>query len=139
MFFANGAIIMKQTFGDFVRQKRLEKVIKLNAFASQIGISNVYLSYIERGSRPAPSKAILQRIERALQLSSDEAALMNSLAILSHNKHDFSEDLIEYINSRPYVIESLHMAMTINASEFEWASFQKMLNLKPSPSHDENR
>ena len=121
---------MKQTFGDFVRQKRLERIIKLNAFASQIGISNVYLSYIERGSRPAPSKVILHRIETALQLSSDESELMYSLAELSHRQVDLPEGVWDYITSRPYVYETLLLAAKNNISEDQWAIFRKIIKIK---------
>ena len=121
---------MKQTFGEFVRKERLDRMIKLNAFAAQIGISNVYLSYIETGKRPAPSKPILQRIENALNLSGDEASLMYSLASTSHNKLDLSNDLIDYINSRPYVMKTLHVAYEHNAREDEWEAFQRMVELR---------
>ena len=65
---------MEQTFGAFIRQKRLAKMIKLNTFASQIGISNVYLSYIETGKRPAPSNPIIEKIKQALNLNENETA-----------------------------------------------------------------
>ena len=120
---------MEQTFGDFVRQKRHEKMIKLNAFAKQLGISNVYLSYIERKKRPAPSKAILQKIEAALHLSEDDAALMYSLAALSRSKSEFPSELIEYISRRPYVVETLHIAIENNAGEKEWAAFKRIIEM----------
>ena len=130
---------MEQTFGAFIRQRRLESMIKLNVFASQIGISNVYLSYIETGKRPAPSKPILDNIAKALSLSKDDTILMHSLAALSHHKNDFSADLIEYINSRPYVMETLQLAITKNAAEDEWIAFSKLLNIKlNSPSKKQN-
>lgn len=121
---------MKQTFGAFIRQKRLAKMIKLHVFASQIGISNVYLSYIETGKRPAPSRAILQRIKTALELSDDETALMYSLASISHNKHVFPDDMINYINNRPYVMKTMHIALEHNAGEEEWTTFRKIVEFR---------
>ena len=123
---------MEQTFGAFIRHRRLESMIKLNVFASQIGISNVYLSYIETGKRPAPSKPILDNIAKALALSKDDTILMHSLAALSHHKNDFSADLIEYINSRPYVMETLHIAIERGAGEREWFAFRNMVCLSKS-------
>lgn len=121
---------MEQTFGAFIRQKRLAKMIKLHVFASQIGISNVYLSYIETGKRPAPSKPIMDNITKALTLSKDDIIRMHTLASLSHHKHDFSDDLIEYINSRPYVFEALQMAVKFDADEKDWLVFRRTLDYK---------
>ena len=121
---------MNQTFGDYIRQKRLFRMIKLNQFAKQIGISNVYLSYIESGKRPAPSTPILNNIADVLNLSSSETTLLYSLAALSHNHGDFPQDLLDYINSRPYIIVALRKSMENNATEKDWLVFQKLLDLK---------
>lgn len=103
-------------------------MIKLNAFAHRIGISNVYLSYIETNKRPAPSMPILQNMEKALTLESEESALFYSLAVLSHSKSDFPSDILNYINSRPYVLQSLQKALEHNAGEEDWATFRQMLD-----------
>ena len=121
---------MNQTFGEFIRQKRLSKMIKLNRFAKMIGISNVYLSYIESGKRPAPSKPILKNIIEVLNLNASETSQLNYLAALSHRQGDFPSDLLNYINSKPYVIVSLRISMEKNATEEDWLVFQNHLNMK---------
>lgn len=125
---------MNQTFGDYIRQKRLYRMIKLNQFAKQIGISNVYLSYIESGKRPAPSKPILKKIVNALYLSEAEASQLYSLAALSHSHNDFPSELLDYVNARPYIIAALRLSMENNATEKDWEAFQKILNLKATAS-----
>lgn len=44
----------RQTFGEFVRQKRLERGLTRAAVAYALGWSVAYVSDIERGSRAAP-------------------------------------------------------------------------------------
>ena len=121
---------MEQTFGTFIRQKRLAKMIKLHVFASQIGISNVYLSYIETGKRPAPSNPIIVKIKQALNLNENETATLYSLALLSHSKKGFPPDLLDYICSRPYIMDTLRLAVKNHADEALWSQFRKMISLK---------
>lgn len=121
---------MEQTFGAFIRQKRLAKMIKLHVFASQIGISNVYLSYIETGKRPAPSNPIIVKIKQELNLNENETATLYSLALLSHSKKGFPPDLLDYICSRPYIMDTLRLAVKNNADEALWSQFRKMISLK---------
>ena len=121
---------MKQEFGSFIRQKRLYRMIKLNQFAKQVGISNVYLSYIESGKRPAPSTPILKNMVKVLNLNEEETTQFYSLAVLSRRQGDFPADLLDYISARPYIIEALRASMEINATEQDWAVFKRLLNLK---------
>lgn len=121
---------MNQTFGEFIRQKRLSKMMKLNQFAKLIGISNVYLSYIESGKRPAPSKAILKKMIDALNLDASETSQLHSLAALSHRQGDFPSELLDYINSKPYIITTLRISMENDATQEDWLVFQKHLDLK---------
>ena len=121
---------MKQEFGSFIREKRLYRMIKLNQFAKQVGISNVYLSYIESGKRPAPSTPILKNMVEVLNLNEEESSQFYSLAVLSRSHGDFPADLLDYISARPYIIEALRASMEINATEQDWAVFKRLLNLK---------
>ena len=129
---------MEKTFGSFVRKQRKDRMIKLNTFAQQIGISNVYLSYIEKGTRPAPSKPIIARIDQALNLNEDETAMLYSLALLSHSKKDFPPDLLDYISSHPYIMDTLRLAMENNADEALWSHFRKMISLKNAVLNNNN-
>ena len=40
-----------ENFGDYIREKRLSKNIKLRDLAAALGISAAYLSAIEKGER----------------------------------------------------------------------------------------
>ncbi len=56
--------------GEIIRRQRELAEMSMRQFAELAGISNPYLSQIERGLR-APSEQVLDGIARALQLSSD--------------------------------------------------------------------
>lgn len=54
--------------GDFIRQQRERANLSLRRLAEKAGISNPYLSQIERGIRK-PSAEILKNLSRALEIS----------------------------------------------------------------------
>lgn len=56
--------------GAFIRQQRERSAISLRKLAERAGISNPYLSQIERGLRK-PSAEILKSISRALSISAE--------------------------------------------------------------------
>lgn len=120
---------MKQTFGDFLRQERLNRMIKLNTFARMVGISSVYQSYIETGKRPAPSKPILEKIAKVLNLNDREIQTMNTLASLSRAKDSLPENLDSYILERPYITETLLTAKKNDTPEAEWVKFKNKIDL----------
>jgi transcriptional regulator with XRE-family HTH domain len=59
------------TLGAIIRQQRELAALPMRQFAAAVGISNPYLSQIERGLR-APSEAVLSAIAESLQTSADE-------------------------------------------------------------------
>ena len=56
--------------GEYIRQQRNNAKISLRQLAKQAGVSNPYLSQIERGLRK-PSAEILQQIARGLRISAE--------------------------------------------------------------------
>jgi transcriptional regulator with XRE-family HTH domain len=56
--------------GEFIRRQRELSEMSMREFAKAAGISNPYLSQIERGLR-APSEKVLQAIADTLQISAD--------------------------------------------------------------------
>ena len=59
-----------QALGEIIRQQRELAEYSMRQFAQLAGISNPYLSQIERGLR-APSEQVLEAIARTLQVSAD--------------------------------------------------------------------
>jgi transcriptional regulator with XRE-family HTH domain len=56
--------------GEFIRRQRELSEVSMRQFADLVGISNPYLSQIERGLR-APSEQVVQAIADALKVSAD--------------------------------------------------------------------
>lgn len=58
------------SLGEFIRGQRELSEVSMRQFAELVGISNPYLSQIERGLR-APSEQVVQSIADALHVSAD--------------------------------------------------------------------
>jgi transcriptional regulator with XRE-family HTH domain len=64
------AVANMNSIGDYIRQQREQAKISLRQLAEQAGVSNPYLSQIERGLRK-PSAEILQQIAKGLRISAE--------------------------------------------------------------------
>ena len=71
--------------GGYLREQRTEAKLSLRQLAEATGISNPYLSQIERGLR-RPSAEVLQSIAKALQISAE--TLYVQAGILSPDDHE---------------------------------------------------
>jgi transcriptional regulator with XRE-family HTH domain len=59
-----------ESLGDYLREQRVANALSLRQLADATGVSNPYLSQIERGLR-RPSAEVLQQIAKALQISAE--------------------------------------------------------------------
>ena len=62
------------SLGDYLREQRQASRLSLRQLAEQAGVSNPYLSQIERGLR-RPSAEVLQQIAKALRISAEQLYL----------------------------------------------------------------
>ena len=60
-----------EAIGDFIREQRESAKLSLRRLAEEAGVSNPYLSQIERGLRK-PSAEILQQLAKALRISAEQ-------------------------------------------------------------------
>ena len=60
-----------ESLGDYLREQRVAARLSLRQLAEQAGVSNPYLSQIERGLRK-PSAEVLQQIAKALRISAEQ-------------------------------------------------------------------
>ena len=74
-----------RSLGDYIREQRNSSQISLRQLAKLAGVSNPYLSQIERGLRK-PSAEILQQIAKALRISAE--ALYVQAGILEQREGD---------------------------------------------------
>lgn len=59
------------SLGDYLKEQRVAASLSLRQLAEQAGVSNPYLSQIERGLRK-PSAEVLQQIAKALRISAEQ-------------------------------------------------------------------
>lgn len=59
------------SLGDYLKEQRLASRLSLRQLADQVGVSNPYLSQIERGLR-RPSAEVLQQLAKALRVSAEQ-------------------------------------------------------------------
>ena len=86
--------------GEFIRDQRRTGHLSLRKLSEMAGISNPYLSQIERGLRK-PSAEILQQIAKALRISAE--TLYVRAGILEERDLDF--DLVGEIIRDPHITE----------------------------------
>ncbi|NYG59815.1 transcriptional regulator with XRE-family HTH domain [Nocardioides daedukensis] len=60
-----------ETLGDYLKEQRTTAQLSLRQLAEQAGVSNPYLSQIERGLRK-PSADVLQQLAKALRISAEQ-------------------------------------------------------------------
>lgn len=59
------------SLGDYLKEQRTAAQLSLRQLAEQAGVSNPYLSQIERGLR-RPSAEVLQQLAKALRISAEQ-------------------------------------------------------------------
>jgi transcriptional regulator with XRE-family HTH domain len=92
--------------GAFIRAQRAGARLSLRRLSELAGVSNPYLSQIERGLR-RPSADILQQLAKALRISAE--TLYVQAGILDPPSH--GSDLVAQIRADPYLAESQKQAL----------------------------
>jgi transcriptional regulator with XRE-family HTH domain len=83
--------------GEIIRRQRELNEMSMREFARAVGISNPYLSQIERGLR-APSEQVLQAIATSLETSAD--ALYEQAGV-SRDADEAEPDVVAAIRADP--------------------------------------
>ena len=113
---------MEQTFGGFVRQRRMALGLSLRGLAARLELSPVYMSNIETDRRPAPTQEHLDKLTVELKLDKEDAVRLLDLAARSQNQR-VSADLPDYIMERDIVRAALRTAKEVDATDEEWQEF----------------
>jgi transcriptional regulator with XRE-family HTH domain len=88
------------SIGEYIRDQRTQAKISLRQLATQAGVSNPYLSQIERGLRK-PSAEILNQIAKGLRISSQ--ALYVQAGLIDDSVPD--TDVLAAIRTDPHLSE----------------------------------
>jgi len=86
--------------GEFIREQRRVGHLSLRKLSEMAGISNPYLSQIERGLRK-PSAEILQQIARALEISAETLYIRAGIL----EERDGESDLVSEIRRDLWITE----------------------------------
>jgi transcriptional regulator with XRE-family HTH domain len=78
--------------GEFIREQRNVGQMSLRRLSELAGVSNPYLSQIERGLRK-PSAEILQQIARALEISSETLYVRAGILDEPSHEHDLVSEI----------------------------------------------
>ena len=118
--------------GEFIRQQRNTARLSLRRLSEIAGISNPYLSQIERGLRK-PSAEILQQIAKALRISAE--TLYVRAGILEDERGD--DDLVRHILTDPSLVEEQRQALVRVYLSFRRENGHFETTHEPSPSESE--
>ncbi|MGI5268851.1 helix-turn-helix domain-containing protein [Nonomuraea sp. CA-218870] len=88
------------SIGEYIREQRQQAKISLRQLAAAAGVSNPYLSQIERGLRK-PSAEILNQIAKGLRISSQVLYVQAGLI----EDHEPPSDVITAIREDPNITE----------------------------------
>lgn len=82
------------SLGDYLKEQRVNSQLSLRQLAEQAGVSNPYLSQIERGLRK-PSAEVLQQIAKALRISAEQLYIRAGL-ISADDRQDGDSVTVEF-------------------------------------------
>ena len=112
------------TFGEYLKQKRLDKEITLRGFAKLVDISPVYLCDLEKGRKAAPSMEVMQKMVRKLALNKEESERFYDLAALEQTaKNPIPKDLNAFLKDNRVIVSALRTAKDLDATDEEWQDF----------------
>ena len=90
---ADGVEQRLRDLGDFIREQRESARLSLRGLSDRAGISNPYLSQIERGLRK-PSADILQQIARGLAISAETLYVRAGILEERGGEHDLVAEIL---------------------------------------------
>ena len=128
---------MEQTFGSFLREKRMARGLTRRGMAAKPDLAPVYMSNIENDRRAAPSQEYLERMALLLQLDKPEREWMLDLAAKS-TQNRVSADLPDYIMDREIVRAALRTAREADATDQEWQDFIDRINRRMRSSGEDS-
>lgn len=112
------------TFGEYLKQKRLDKEITLRGFAKLVDISPVYLCDLEEGRKAAPSMEVMQKMVSKLALNKEESERFYDLAALEQTaKNPIPKDLNAFLKDNRVIVSALRTAKDLDATDEEWQDF----------------
>lgn len=115
------------TFGQFISEQRQKHSMESQELAKTLGISNAYLSQLERGVRKNPSVELLDKIAKVLHLNKIETEILYDLYAKASGQ--VNPDIAAYVSSSETVQQALRTASDANVTEEDWKQFIEQLKV----------
>ncbi len=128
--------ITKDTFGEFIRDRRDELGYSVRKMAEILGMTPVYLSDIERGNRHAPKK-FLDKLVEVLMIGEEE--LQDFYDLAAATRGFLYEDINPYLAQQPLARIALRKARDLNISDEQWIEFIEKISeesVQDSPAEE---
>lgn len=107
-----------RSFGEFMKNKRIEKGLTLADVAMKVGCSRVFLCDVENDRRKPPENEKLETLMDALGLSASDRVECYDLA--GNARDAVSQDLKGYIMDNEAVRMALRLAKDAGMTAGEW-------------------
>jgi transcriptional regulator with XRE-family HTH domain len=114
--------------GAYIREQRRKAHLSLRKLADSAGVSNPYLSQIERGMRQ-PSAKILKGIATALQVSAE--TLFTQAGILDGSPEDADGDVLRAIFRDPQLTDGQRRELAETYERFRIETAERRLRRNP--------
>lgn len=120
--------------GAYIRDQRRKAHLSLRNLADRAGVSNPYLSQIERGMRQ-PSAKILKGIATALQVSAE--TLFTQAGILDGSPDDADGDVLRAIFRDPQLTDGQRRDLAETYERFRIETAERRLRRAPQGGDQE--
>jgi len=118
-----------QTFGDYLRDLRVQRDISMRTLAKELNMDVGNLSKIENGKMKPPMKErFIEDISDILKLSKDEKEKL--IDISSHESGEYPRDIKEMLKEHSYIPVLLRTISNKKLSDEEIRKLIKRLNKK---------
>lgn len=122
-------------FGDFLKEKRLQKDLSLRELAEKANIAHTYLLNIENGNKPPPSDKVLIRLEKALALDEESKVLFYDIAaqvkhLCNNSSFYIAADISSYLNDTDGAKQVIREADKLGYSNDFWNEILQKLKEK---------
>jgi transcriptional regulator with XRE-family HTH domain len=117
--------------GEFIREQRSNNRLSLRSLSQLAGISNPYLSQIERGLRK-PSAEILQQIAKALRIQAETLYVRAGILEERSTEHDLEGEILR----DPFLTEDQKQTLIKVYTSLKHENEERVVS-PPLPASDE--
>ena len=110
--------IMKETFGNLLKQLRREKNVSQRDLAEKIGVDFSYISKVENDRLPPPAADTIIKIAKVLKVSAEE---------LLSQSNKLPSDIKNMVGSSVEALKFMNAAREMKLSNEEWSMLTKGL------------